>query len=156
MRINNVPRTCKLMTAALKDLTRRAAHHLVVNLILLCRTCERRESTCVGNRRIREKQMEVLEMAERESRNWFVSGKIRESEMCVSDCIQKVNVSGQAFCSWCHETIWYGPINQHFVSSLDLLHIILIFANFVTETRILAEMKIENRGKKYFPLEKNR
>ena len=93
-------------------------------------------------------------MAERESRNWFVSGKIRESEMCVSDCIQKVNVSGQAFCSWCHETIRYGPINQHFVSSLDLLHIILIFANFVAETRILAEMKIENRGKKYFPLEK--
>ena len=38
MRINNVPRTCKLMTAALKDLTRKAAHHLVVNLILSCRT----------------------------------------------------------------------------------------------------------------------
>ena len=55
------------------------------------------------NGRIREKQMEVLEMAERESRNWFVFGKIRESEMCVSDCIQKINVSGQAFCSWCHE-----------------------------------------------------
>ena len=103
MRINNVPRTCKLMTAALKDLTRKAAHHLVVNLILLCRTCKRQESTSVGNRRIREKQMEVLEMAERESRNWFVFGKICESEMCVSDCIQKINVSGQAFCSWCHE-----------------------------------------------------
>ena len=103
MRINNVPRTCKLMTAALKDLTRKAAHHLVVNLILSCRTCKRRESTCVGNRRIREKQMEVLEMAERESRNLFVFGKIRESEMCVSDCIQKINVSGQAFCSWCHD-----------------------------------------------------
>ena len=28
MRINNVPRTCKLMTATLKDLTRKAAHHL--------------------------------------------------------------------------------------------------------------------------------
>ena len=67
------------------------------------------------NRRIREKQMEVLEMAERESRNLFVFGKIRESEMCVSDCIQKINVSGQAFCSWCHETIRYGPVNQHFV-----------------------------------------
>ena len=40
-----------------------------------------------------------------------------------------------------------------FVSSL--LHIILIFASFVAETRILAEMKIENRGKKIFPLEKN-
>ena len=115
MRINNVPRTCKLMTAALKDLTRKAAHHLVVNLILSCRTCKRRESTCVGNRCIREKQMEVLEMAERESRNLFVFGKIRESEMCVSDCIQKINVSSQAFCSWCHETIRYGPVNQHFV-----------------------------------------
>ena len=160
MRINNVPRTCKLMTAALKDLTRKAAHHLVVNLILSCRTCKRRESTCVGNRRIREKQMEVLEMAERESRNWFVFGKIRESEMCVSDCIQKINVSGQAFCSWCHETIRYGPIDQHFFVGLffcfnsSLHHIILIFASFVAETRILAEMKIENRGKKYFPLEK--
>ena len=120
MRISNVPRTCKLitcklMTAALKDLTQKAAHHLVVNLILSCRTCKRQESTCVGNRRIREKQMEVLEMAERESRNWFVFGKIRESEMCVSDCIQKINVSGQAFCSWCHETIRYGPINEQFV-----------------------------------------
>ena len=56
-----------------------------------------------------------MEMAERESRNWFVFGKICESEMCVSDCIQKINMSGQAFCSWCHETIRYGPINQHFV-----------------------------------------
>ena len=35
--------------------------------------------------------------------------------MCVSDCIQKINVSGQDFCSWCHETIRYGPVNQHFV-----------------------------------------
>ena len=41
-----------------------------------------------------------------------------------------------------------------FVSSL--LHIILIFASFVAEMRILAEMKIENHGKKYFPMEKNR
>ena len=97
-------------------------------------------------------------MAERESRNWFVFGKICESEMCVSDRIQKINVSGQAFCSWCHETIRYGPINQHFVCSFvsSLLHIILIFASFVAEMRILAEMKIKNRGKKYFPLEKNR
>ena len=62
-----------------------------------------------------KKKKEVLEIAERESRNWFVFGKIRESEMCVSDCIQKIKVSGQAFCSWCHETIRYGPINQHFV-----------------------------------------
>ena len=115
MRINNVPRTCKLMTAALKGLTRKAAHHLVVNLILLCRTCKRRESTCVGNRCSREIQMEVLEMAERESRNWFVCGKIRESEMCVGDCIQKISVSGQTFCSWSHEMIRYGAINQHFV-----------------------------------------
>ena len=55
-------------------------------------------------------EMEVLEMAEtseRESRNWLAFGKIRESEMCVSDCIQKINVSGQAFCSGCHETIRY-------------------------------------------------
>ena len=126
------------MTAALKDLTRKAAHHLVVNLILSCRTFKRRESTCVGNRRIREKQMEVLEMAERESRNWFVFGKIRESEMCVSDCIQKINVLGQAFCSWCHETIRYRPINRHFVCSFvsSLLLIILIFASFVTETNL--------------------
>ena len=74
----------------------------------------------------------------------------------MSDCIQKINVSGQAFCSWCHETIRYGPINQHFVCSFvsSLLHIILIFASFVAETTILAEMKIEKRGKKYFPLEK--
>ena len=104
-----------MMTAALKDLTRKAAHHLVVNLILSCRTCKSRESTCVGNRLIREKQMEVLEMAERESRKLFVFGKIRESEMCVSDCIQKINVSGQAFCSWYHETIRYRPVNQQFV-----------------------------------------
>ena len=62
-------------------------------------------------------EMEVLEMAETSEResNWFVFGKIRESEMCVSDCIQKINMSGQAFCSGCHETIWYGPVNQHFV-----------------------------------------
>ena len=33
-----------------------------------------------------------------------------------------------------------------FVSSL--LHIILILASFVAETRILVEMKIESRGKK--------
>ena len=67
------------------------------------------------NRRIREKQMEVLEMAGRESKTSLSYGKIHELEMCVSDCIQKINVSGQAFCSWCHETIRYGPINQHFV-----------------------------------------
>ena len=54
VRINNVPRTCKLMTAALKDWTRKAAHLLVVNLILSCRTFKRRENTCVGNWRIRE------------------------------------------------------------------------------------------------------
>ena len=72
-------------------------------------------SNPIVTRRIREKQKEVLEMAERESRSWFVFGKNRESEMCVSDCIQKINVSGHAFCSWCHETIRYGPINQHFV-----------------------------------------
>ena len=64
MRINNVPRTCKLMTAALKDLTRKAAHHLVINLILSCRTCKRRERTSVGIDASVKKQMEVLEMAE--------------------------------------------------------------------------------------------
>ena len=69
MSINNVPRTCKLMTAALKDFTQKAAHHLVVNLFLSYLTCNRRESTCVRDRRISEKQMEVLEMAGRESRN---------------------------------------------------------------------------------------
>ena len=80
-------------------------------------------------------------MAGRESRNWFVFGKIRKLEMSVSDCIQKVNVSGQAFCSWCHETIRFGPINQHFaqlflcvcqVTSLLLINIILFFATFGT------------------------
>ena len=50
----------------------------------------------------------------------------------------------------------YGPINRNFVCSFvsSLLHIILISAGFVAETRILSEMKIENRGKKYFLLEK--
>ena len=75
-----------------KDLTRKAAHHLDVNLILSYRTCKRRESTCVGNRRIREKQMEVLEMSGRESKTSLSYGKIHELEMCVSDCIQKINV----------------------------------------------------------------
>ena len=44
----------------------------------------------------------------------------------------------------------YGPINRNFVCSFlsSLLHIILILASFVAETRILAEMKIENRGEK--------
>ena len=32
----------------------------------------------------------VPEMAERESRNWFVFGKTGELEMSVSDCIQHV------------------------------------------------------------------
>ena len=50
----------------------------------------------------------------------------------------------------------YGPINQNFDCSFvsSLLHIILILASFVVKTRILAEMKIENLGKKYFLLEK--
>ena len=82
MCINNVPRTRKLMTAAFKDLTQKAAHHLVVNLILSCRTGKRRESTCVGNRRICEKQMVVLEMAERESRNWFVCQDSQVGDVC--------------------------------------------------------------------------
>ena len=46
----------------------------------------------------------------------------------------------------------YGPINQNFVCSFvsSLLYIILILASFV------AEMKIENRGKKIFSVGKNR
>ena len=97
--------------------------------------------------------MEVLEIAERESRNWFVFGKIRELEMCVSDCIQKINVSSQAFCSWCHEV---RTNKSKFCLFFCLLHIILILASFVAETRILAEMKIENRGKKISSVGKNR
>ena len=68
-----------------------------------------------ARKHIHEKQMEVLEMAERESRNWFVFSKICVVDVCVSDCIQKISVSGQAFCSWCHKMIWYGTIDQHFV-----------------------------------------
>ena len=51
----------------------------------------------------------------------------------------------------------YRPINENFICSFvsSLLHIIFILASFVAETRILAEMKIENRGKKKkFLLEK--
>ena len=57
----------------------------------------------------------------------------------MSDCIQKINVSGQAFCSWCHKMIRYGPINQHFVRLFLFLFFCLcqvylifiwIFANF--------------------------
>ena len=52
----------------------------------------------------------------------------------------------------------YGAMNQNFVFSFvsSLLHIILILASFVAETRILAEMKIENHGKKKFSVGKNR
>ena len=157
MHVNDVPRTCKLTTATLKDLTQKAAHHLVVNLILSYRSCKGRESACVGNRRIREKQMEVLEMAEKESRNWFVFGKIRESEMCVSDCVQKINVSGQAFCSWCHETIRYGPVNQHFV----WLFFCFKFTSYYFDICQFRRGNEDSRGnenskswKKYFPLEK--
>ena len=52
----------------------------------------------------------------------------------------------------------YGPINQNFVCSFvsSLLHIVLILASFAEETRILAEMRIENRGKKKFSVGKNR
>ena len=53
-------------------------------------------------------------MAGRESRTSLSYGKIHELEMSVNDCIQKVSVLGQAFCSGCHETVRYGPINQHF------------------------------------------
>ena len=41
--------TCKLMTAALKDLTPKTVNHLVINFILSFHTFKRRKSTCVGN-----------------------------------------------------------------------------------------------------------
>ena len=155
MRINNVPRTCKLMTAALKDLTRKAAHHLVVNLILSCRTCKRQESTSVGIdasvknkwkfwRWLKEKVETGLCLARFASRRcvWVTASKR-------SMCRVRLSVPG---------VTRYGPINQNFVCSFvsSLLHIILILASFVAETRILAEMKIENHGKKIFSVGKNR
>ena len=155
MRINNVPRTCKLMTAALKDLTRKAALHLVVNLILSCRTCKRRESTSVGIdasvknkwkfwRWLKEKVETSLCLARFATRRcvWVTASKR-------SMCRVRLSVPG---------VTRYGPINQNFVCSFvsSLLHIILILASFVAETRILAEMKIENRGKKIFSVGKNR
>ena len=155
MRINNVPRTCKLMTSALKDLTRKAAHHLVVNLILSCRTCKRRESTSVGIdasvknkwkfwRWLKEKVETGLCLARFASRRcvWVTASKR-------SMCRVRLSVPG---------VTRYGPINQNFVCSFvsSLLHIILILASFVAETRILAEMKIENHGKKIFSVGKNR
>ena len=155
MRINNVPRTCKLMTAALKDFTRKAAHHLVVNLILSCRTCKRQESTSVGIdasvknkwkfwRWLKEKVETGLCLARFASRKcvWVTASKR-------SMCRVRLSVPG---------VTRYGPINQNFVCSFvsSLLHIILILASFVAETRILAEMKIENRGKKIFSVGKNR
>ena len=155
MRINNVPRTCKLMTAALKDLTRKAAHHLVVNLILSCRTCKRQESTSVGIeasvknkwkfwRWLKEKVETGLCLARFASRRcvWVTASKR-------SMCRVRLSVPG---------VTRYGPINQNFVCSFvsSLLHIILILASFVAETMILAEMKIENRGKKKFSVGKNR
>ena len=155
MRINNVPRTCKLMTAALKDLTRKAAHHLVVNLILSCRTCKRQESPSVGIdasvknkwkfwRWLKEEVETVLCLARFVSRRcvWVTASKR-------SMCRVRLSVPG---------VTRYGPINQNFVCSFvsSLLHIILILASFVAETRILAEMKIENRGKKIFSVGQNR
>ena len=158
MRINNVPRTCKLMTAALKDLTRKAAHYLVVNLILLCRTCKRQESTSVRIdasvknkwkfwRWLKEKVETGLCLARFASWRcvWVTASKR-------SMCRVRLSVPG---------VTRYGPINQNFVCSFvsSLLHIILILpllASFVAETRILAEMKIENRGKKIFSVGKNR
>ena len=149
MHINNVPRTCKLMTAALKDLTRKAAHHLVVNLILSCRTCKRQESTSVGIdasvknkwkfwRWLKEKVETGLCLARFASRRC-----VRVTASKRSMCRVRLSVPG---------VTRYGPINQNFVCSFvsSLLHIILILASFVAETRILAEMKIENRGKKKF------
>ena len=103
MRINNVPPNLQIDDSCFERLDPKGSpppgrkSHPFVSYLQ-----KARKHLC-RNRRIREKQMEVLEMAERESRNWFVFGKIRESEMCVSDCIQKINVLGPAFCSWCHE-----------------------------------------------------
>ena len=108
------PRTCKSMTAALKDLTLKAAHRLVVKISSFCVVLAKGEKALVLEIDASvNKQVEILEIAGRESRNYFSltslsCGKIRELEMCVSECIQKVSVSGQAFCSWCHETIRYG------------------------------------------------
>ena len=112
MRINNVPQTCKLMTASLKDLTRKAAHHLVVNLILSCRTCKRQESTSVGIdasvknkwkfwRWLKEKVETGLCLARFASRRcvWVTASKR-------SMCRVRLSVPG---------VMRYGPINQHFV-----------------------------------------
>ena len=129
MRINNVPWTCKLMTAALKDLTQKAAQHLVVNLILSCRTCKRQESTSVGIdasvknkwkfwRWLKEKVETGLCLARFASRRcvWVTASKR-------SNCRVRLSVSG---------VTRYGPINQNFVCSFvsSLLHIILILASF--------------------------
>ena len=145
----NVPRTCKLMTAALKDLTRKAAHNLVVNLILSCRTCKRQESTSVGIdasvknkwkvwRWLKEKVETGLCLARFASRRcvWVTASKR-------SMCRVRLSVPG---------VTRYGPINPNFVCSFvsSLLYIMLILASFV------AEMKIENRGKKIVSVGKNR
>ena len=94
-------------------------------------------------------------MAERESRNWFVFGKIRETEMCVSDCIQKINVSGQALCSWCHE-VRTNKSKFCLFFCFKFTSYYFDIGQFRRGTRILAEMKIENRGKKIFSVGKNR
>ena len=142
------------MTAALKDLTQNATHHLVINVILSCRTCKRWESTCVGNRRIRGKQIEVLEMAERESRNWFVFGKIRESKMCVSDCIQKISVPGFLFLLSRDDPVWTNKSTFCLIVLLFQVYFILFWYLPISSRKRGFSFKIENRGKKYFPLEK--
>ena len=157
MRINNVARTCKLMTAALKDLTRKAAHHLVVNLILSCHTCKRRESTSVGiDASVKNKWKFWRWLKEKVETGLCLAS--RESEMCVSDCIQKINVSGQAFCSWCHEVrTSKSKFCLFFCFKFTSYYFdIALLASFVAETRILTEMKLENLGKKIFSVGKNR
>ena len=155
MRINNVPRTCKLMTAALKDLTRKAAHHLVVNLILSCRTCKRQESTSVGIdasvknkwkfwRWLKEKVETGLCLARFASRRcvWVTASKR-------SMCRVRLSVPG---------VMRYGPINQNFVCSFvsSLLHIILILPISSRKRGFSRKWKSKIVEKKNFLLEKNR
>ena len=105
------------MTAALKNLTQKGCpppgrkSHPFVSYLQKARKHLCRKST----RPWKTKWKFWRWLKEKVEKFLFTFGKIRESEMCVSDCIQKISVSGQAFCSWCHETIRYRPVNQHFV-----------------------------------------
>ena len=85
MCINNVSRTCKLMTAALKDSTPKAAHHLVVNSSFR-NILTKGEKALVLEIDAYMKPNEVVETAGRESRTEtsLSYGKIRELELCVT------------------------------------------------------------------------